>query len=108
MSAPDREVAVHMSASTPQDLINVDVEKVMFYTDRPRVKVRACIEHIYITMSTNSFTSPFVCCTSDENECATNNGRCNHKCENTYGSYRCLCYLGYKLLQDARTCQGRH
>lgn len=32
----------------------------------------------------------------DCNECNDYNGGCAHSCINTYGSYRCTCYSGYR------------
>ncbi|XP_076053538.1 hemicentin-1-like, partial [Oratosquilla oratoria] len=39
----------------------------------------------------------------DENECALPE-RCEHRCENTYGSYSCRCPPGYRLNSNRRTC----
>ena len=43
---------------------------------------------------------------TDVNECATNNGGCDHYCTNTIGSFVCSCYPGYTLDGDGRTCLG--
>ena len=37
-------------------------------------------------------------------ECAPNNGGCAQGCENTAGSFRCLCNPGFTLNSDGRTC----
>ena len=42
----------------------------------------------------------------DTDECALNNGGCQHKCINTDGSYYCSCDTGYDLQQDKHSCQG--
>jgi len=42
----------------------------------------------------------------DTDECLQNNGGCNHICNNTDGSYQCLCRKGYFLTEDNRTCEG--
>lgn len=34
---------------------------------------------------------------SDVNECASNNGHCDHTCANEQGSYKCTCNTGYDL-----------
>ena len=45
----------------------------------------------------------------DVDECLDNNGGCSHGCENTIGSYRCTCPVGYRLenIVDPRQCVGR-
>jgi len=45
---------------------------------------------------------------TDINECAVNNGGCQHDCCNTPGSFTCRCPPGYQLTADARHCQGEH
>lgn len=42
--------------------------------------------------------------TVDENECANENGGCQHSCLNNFGSYQCLCDTGFLLNEDMRTC----
>ncbi|XP_068564829.1 thrombomodulin-like [Cebidichthys violaceus] len=44
-------------------------------------------------------SAPF--CT-DINECEME--QCDHKCENLFGGYRCLCDEGFKLHQNGNTC----
>ena len=43
----------------------------------------------------------------DINECSTANGGCDQECENTPGSYQCLCQDGYLLHIDGTTCTGK-
>ena len=43
---------------------------------------------------------------SDVDECMVGKHNCDGKCQNTIGSYRCLCSVGYKLGADGRTCEG--
>ncbi|XP_057308375.1 uncharacterized protein LOC130646225 isoform X2 [Hydractinia symbiolongicarpus] len=43
-------------------------------------------------------------CEKDKNECAYNNGGCEHHCLNNKGSYSCSCKPGYKLDANARSC----
>lgn len=40
----------------------------------------------------------------DIDECWEQNGGCEGSCENTVGSYHCLCPLGYQLNYDNHTC----
>ena len=44
---------------------------------------------------------------ADKNECAENNGGCQHLCVNTDGHYHCACRPGYKLHQNSRDCIGK-
>ena len=39
----------------------------------------------------------FISLCLDINECAVNNGGCDHLCKNTIGSYTCSCHNGYRL-----------
>ena len=55
------------------------------------------------TIQMNSFSS---CNVSDINECLTNNGGCDHQCDNSIGSYSCSCRDGYRLNIDNHTCEG--
>ena len=43
---------------------------------------------------------------TDVDECATNNGGCDHYCTNTIGNFVCSCYPGFTLDGDERTCLG--
>ena len=40
----------------------------------------------------------------DVNECAYDNGGCQHQCINSGGSYRCECNSGYYLQADKKSC----
>ena len=44
---------------------------------------------------------------ADVNECATNNGGCDHYCNDTFGSFECSCMDGYSLSGDGRSCSGK-
>ena len=43
----------------------------------------------------------------DDDECEQNNGGCGQICNNTLGSYRCLCNEGYSLDLDGFNCIGK-
>jgi len=43
---------------------------------------------------------------TDKDECAINNGGCQHECINTFGSYSCICHNGYTLHENKRDCKG--
>ena len=44
---------------------------------------------------------------TDVNECAFDNGGCQHDCINSGGSYRCECQQGYILQSDGMSCEGK-
>lgn len=42
-------------------------------------------------------------------ECSKpDNGRCEQRCVNTLGSYKCACDPGYELAADKRSCEGKY
>ena len=43
---------------------------------------------------------------TDIDECEDANGDCEHLCTNTFGSFRCSCDEGFRLMEDMSTCQG--
>ena len=55
----------------------------------------------------NDFSNHMLELFSDINECAVGDGGCEHSCNNTLGSYICLCDEGYELNDDNHTCKGR-
>ena len=42
----------------------------------------------------------------DINECSTSNGGCTQTCQNTAGSYYCVCGTGYSLASNNHGCDG--
>ena len=42
---------------------------------------------------------------ADIDECATNSSGCNQACNNTNGSFHCICDDGYALSEDGKTCR---
>lgn len=40
-------------------------------------------------------------------ECADNDGGCEHACINTVGSYRCECNPGFTLMRDGLGCESK-
>ncbi|XP_058467763.1 protein tolkin-like [Malaya genurostris] len=42
---------------------------------------------------------------TDVDECAVNNGGCQHECKNTLGSYACSCHNGYTLHDNGHDCK---
>ncbi|XP_060560681.1 uncharacterized protein LOC132720542 isoform X1 [Ruditapes philippinarum] len=51
--------------------------------------------------SANAYLQVF---TYDDDECQTENGGCEHTCENFVGSYICKCFHGYRLNEDRQHC----
>nr|AHH80651.1 tolloid [Antheraea pernyi] len=41
----------------------------------------------------------------DVDECAENNGGCQHECHNTLGGYECACHSGFTLHPNKRDCK---
>ncbi|XP_066927622.1 uncharacterized protein [Clytia hemisphaerica] len=44
-------------------------------------------------------------CQTDINECLKNNGKCQQKCINYRGTFKCQCDPGYILQKDGRSCK---
>lgn len=42
---------------------------------------------------------------ADMDECAINNGGCQHECRNTVGSYTCWCHNGFTLHENGHDCK---
>ncbi|KDR10358.1 Dorsal-ventral patterning tolloid-like protein 1, partial [Zootermopsis nevadensis] len=42
---------------------------------------------------------------TDMDECAINNGGCQHECRNTIGSYACSCHNGFMLHENGHDCK---
>ena len=40
-------------------------------------------------------------------ECTEGISSCNMQCVNTIGSYYCSCFLGFQLMSDNHTCEGK-
>ncbi|XP_030376364.1 dorsal-ventral patterning protein tolloid [Scaptodrosophila lebanonensis] len=64
-----------------------NVLRLEFYSDR--------------TVQRSGFVGQFVI---DADECAVNNGGCQHRCRNTFGSYKCSCRNGYTLSENSHNC----
>uniref|UniRef100_A0A8C5K7S6 Metalloendopeptidase n=1 Tax=Jaculus jaculus TaxID=51337 RepID=A0A8C5K7S6_JACJA len=54
------------------------------------------------TVSKRGFKAHFF---SDKDECAQDNGGCQHECVNTFGSYLCRCRNGYRLHENGHDCK---
>ena len=70
-------------------------------------------KHILLFDSEGCFLSKLVCYfIADIDECnkivngVISKGGCQHKCNNTIGSYSCSCNDGFVLAYDRRTCLG--
>ena len=45
---------------------------------------------------------------TDIDECSEDTDNCSQNCNNTIGSYQCLCIDGYTLDSDNHTCNGQY
>jgi tolkin protein len=54
------------------------------------------------TVQKSGFSAYFF---TDKDECATNNGGCQHVCKNTIGSYECSCLNGFTLHDNKHDCK---
>ena len=52
------------------------------------------------------FIHIYICLFSDINECLEEVTICAFRCQNTRGSYRCVCPKGYQLASDGNHCVG--
>lgn len=41
----------------------------------------------------------------DVDECAEDNGGCQHECRNTLGGFECACHSGFTLHPNKRDCK---
>ena len=57
-------------------------------------------------IASNSTTYSSAIFPLDIDECAANENRCSHKCNNAEGSYTCSCVDGFRLDADNVTCIG--
>ena len=70
----------------------------------------SCIGKALPTMlcAYNSHLTYYISHLLDINECANNNGSCQHNCSNTDGSFLCSCRNGYVLGTDQLSCIGKN
>lgn len=54
------------------------------------------------TIQKSGFAAVFF---TDIDECANNNGGCQHECKNTIGSYLCSCHNGFTLHDNGHDCK---
>ena len=59
----------------------------------------------FVTQCFSARTPPHPALGPDLDECRVRN-LCQHACQNTEGSYQCLCPAGYRLLPSGKNCQG--
>ena len=60
--------------------------------------------HVGIMSSNSDVASPSHSGIADIDECANNNGGCDHDCINNPGSHICQCDPGYELHVDLKMC----
>ncbi|CAO1402934.1 unnamed protein product [Diamesa serratosioi] len=54
------------------------------------------------TIQKTGFAAIFI---TDVDECADNNGGCQHECRNTVGNYLCSCHNGFTLHENGHDCK---
>lgn len=102
MAAPARTVDVSVRLDSPvQRAMTVCTKQ--FKWERKTSPIIQCLLSIMGT----SLNIPVYNCFVDVDECAllpTNH--CQFNCQNTFGSYHCVCWEGFTLGPDKRTCIG--
>ena len=61
------------------------------------------IHYTYSNLEDADNSSDF---STDIDECGTNNGGCEHSCNNTVGTFECYCDSGYRLEENGLNCSG--
>ena len=75
----------------------------MVYRIRTRIVLLIMLFLLFYFALTKAVTVPL----TDVDECKTYRGKqCEHRCENTAGSYRCACRPGFVLNADGHSCDG--
>lgn len=64
-----------------------------------QMNVLVCMYEMYVCVIKSLLT--------DVDECVSDNGGCEHTCQNTAGSYQCFCHLGHHLADDKHSCVRR-
>ncbi|KAH8307680.1 hypothetical protein KR044_008973, partial [Drosophila immigrans] len=83
-----KKIGIYCGSELPP-IINSEqnILRLEFYSDR--------------TVQRTGFVAQFIV---DVDECALNNGGCQHRCRNTYGGYQCSCRNGYTLHNNGHNC----
>ena len=68
--------------------------------------IKSIVEVSLFSTYSNVISILMVCCFVDINECEEGQHGCSHICENTLGSYSCLCFSGFRLSEDRLFCEG--
>ncbi|XP_041970874.1 tolloid-like protein 1 isoform X2 [Aricia agestis] len=72
----------------------------------PPVTSDASVLRVQFTSDTSVHHSGFAATYYfDVDECADNNGGCQHECHNTLGSFECACHSGFTLHPNKRDCK---
>ena len=96
--------AVRMAAWIPLGLSHVLVEMDTISQQTDTLALVGWPVFVNLTQTDSSWGSLPCSFIVDYNECAIDNGGCDHKCENYGGYFLCGCDAGYVLHADGKTC----
>ena len=99
-----------MSASSTMEDVNIPVptlresSAVLVQLDIAWTEMNLTVQVQYRHVVLFLFIRPL----TEINECSTNNGGCDHDCNNTDGSFVCSCDSGYQLDNNSLNCSGKN
>ena len=62
---------------------------------------------VQLNKKEQKYSCVFFNLSADIDECSSEENPCHHQCDNTAGSFRCLCTEGFRLSEDQHSCQGQ-
>lgn len=77
---------------------------IMIVTHSSMIYLLCCTQHASSTSQDDTIL-PRIRSFTDKDECAKDNGGCQHICKNTIGSYECSCHSGFTLHENKHDCK---